>query len=131
MARRKDVGFEVEGMKDLNKALRRVGDYDTMREIKAANLEAAETVAEASKYEVPVRSGRLKKTIKAGGNSKESFVRAGTPARVPYAPPVHWGWSARRIAPQPFVYEAFDKRINEVKDAYEKQLRKLRKRAGL
>jgi hypothetical protein len=118
-------------MRDVTRALRRVGDYETMREMKAANLDAAQTVADQSKVEVPVRSGKLQRTIKASGTSRESFVRAGTPKQVPYANPVHWGWARRGIRPQPFVYEAWDKRINEVKDAYEKQLKKLRRRVGL
>lgn len=128
---RKDVGFEVVGMKDVSRALQRVGDFETMREMKSANLDAAQVVADQAKVEVPVRSGKLRKTIKASGTSKESFVRAGSPKAVPYAPPVHWGWARRGISPQPFVYEAWDRRIGQVKDAYEKQLNKLRKRVGI
>ena len=131
MARRKDVGFEVEGLQSVSKALQKAGAFETMREMKSANLEAAQTVADQSKVEVPVRSGKLQKSIKVSGTSKESFVRAGSPKTTPYANPIHWGWARRGISPQPFIYEAWDKRIGEVKKAYEKQFRKLRKRVGL
>jgi HK97 gp10 family phage protein len=131
MARRKDVGIEVEGLDDLSRALRRAGDFDKMREFKEANIAAAKVVSDESKVHVPVRTGRLQRSIKAKGTARGSFVEAGTPARAPYANPIHWGWARRGIKPQPFIYEAYDKRIAQVKEAYNTQLRRASKRLGL
>ena len=54
------------------------------------------------------------------------MVRAGF-ARVPYAGPIHFGWRKRNIQPQPFLYEALDKRRNEVFDRYNKEVRNILK----
>ena len=44
-------------------------------------------------------------------------VRAGMKA-VPYAGPIHFGWGRRNITPQPFLYQAIDRRHAEVLDTY-------------
>ena len=116
-----ESAVEIKGLKELNKALRQAADEDLKKEIKAAHLEAAKAVADQAKFEIPVRSGRLRDSIRATGTLKGGLVRAGS-ARVPYAGPIHFGWKARNIRPQPFIYEALDKRIGDVLAAYEKSL---------
>ena len=50
---------------------------------------------------------------------------------MPYAGPMHFGWRARAIDPNPFLYDALDERRDEVVAAYEKQTADLLKKAGL
>ena len=45
--------------------------------------------------------------------------------KVPYAGPIHFGWGRRNIHPQPFLYEALDKRRDEVLDAFALNVQKL------
>lgn len=116
-----DVELSVEGLNSLIKDLRRAAEKDSLDEIKAANKEAATLVADAAKYEVPVRSGALRDSIRGTGSVKVGQVRAGK-AKVPYAGPIHFGWPRRHIKPQPFIYDALDKRIGEVIDAYEQRV---------
>lgn len=104
---------------------------DARTELKSAHLEAALIVARQAQYEVPRRSGRLATTIRAQATQTRGNVKAGR-ARVPYAGPVHFGWPTRPnpakgwrggpIRPQPFVYEAADRRIGQVVDAYNGRL---------
>jgi hypothetical protein len=47
------------------------------------------------------------------------------------AGPIHFGWAARRIQPQPFIYEAVDRRRKEIRDRYEKLVDDLIKKHDL
>jgi hypothetical protein len=81
-------------------------------------------VAGTARTLVPVRSGRLAKSIRAGVTARTGVVRAGT-KDVPYAGPIHFGWFVRKppavggpIQPQPFLYDALDARRDEVMERY-------------
>lgn len=120
---------QIEGAREFRRALKRAaGD---LNDLKATHKRAAEIVATQAKFLVPERTGRLKATIRASGTQRAAFVRAGT-ARVPYAAPIHFGWPSRPnkgrgwrggpIRPQPFIYDAMDKRIGEVVAVYERRV---------
>ena len=115
------VRVEVKGLDPLVKGLRRAGDKDALRAIRLANKDGAEIVAEEAKAEVPHLSGKLGKSIRANATPKAGKVVAGK-AAVPYAGVIHFGWPAHSIKPQPFIYEAMDKRSEEVFAAYAKQI---------
>ncbi|WP_217182604.1 hypothetical protein [Streptomyces sp. AC495_CC817] len=70
--------------------------------MKTAHRDAAAIAARASEALAPERSGKLRATIRAAGTKTAAILRAGF-ARVPYAGPIHWGWFARGILPQPFL----------------------------
>jgi len=119
------IGVEVEGLKDLQRALRKAKDKDTAKEIRKANKAAGQIVADEAKTVAPVASGKLAKSIGSQGGPSAAFVKAGTAKGVQYAGPIHFGWAARGIPARPFIYEAYDKRQDEVRAAYEKQLNKI------
>ena len=116
----------MEGVKQVERALQKI----ERAELKQANAEAAQIVATAARQIVPNRSGTLAGTIRSSGQAKSGVVRAGF-ARVPYAGPIHFGWPAHNIAPQPFLYEAADQRVDEVQASYLKALKKLAAQAGM
>jgi hypothetical protein len=116
----KDAEIDIVGLNSLVRDLRKA-QPELVAEVKAANLEAAELVTQQAKFLVPERSGKLKASLRASGTNRAGIVRAGK-AAVPYAGPIHFGWPKRNIKPQPFIYEALDKRIGEVLDAYEKRI---------
>lgn len=114
------------GYRELKRDLRRMGD-EAIAELKRVNKEAADMVADTARPEIPVRSGRLKGTLRTTGTMRGGVVRMGRKA-VPYAGPIHFGWPSRPapargwrggpIAPNPFLYEAMDKRVGDVMDTY-------------
>tara|TARA_R110002012_G_scaffold320793_1_gene545596 strand:- start:31 stop:438 length:408 start_codon:yes stop_codon:yes gene_type:complete len=118
------VGIQIDGGPRLRKAFRNAGD--DLGDLKELNKKVAEVVASQAKNEVPVRTGKLKDTIRGAGTKTQGVVRAGF-ARVPYSGPIHFGWYKRNIQPQPFLYEALDKRRGEVFDKYNKGVRKILK----
>lgn len=72
-------------------------------ELKEAHLSAARMVVAAT--HAPRRSGRLAGTVRGSGTKTAAVVRAGR-SSVPYAGPIHWGWRARHIRPNPFLTRA-------------------------
>lgn len=123
--------IEIEGGRKARRALREAGD--DMTELKALHRSLADDVAGTAKTKVPVRSGRLRNSIRGSGTKTAARVRAGNnrksgPTSVPYAAPIHFGWSSRGIKPQPFLYEALDIRRQEVVDAYNSQIRDIIRR---
>jgi len=127
-----DVAIYIDSAK-LQKDLKAVGP-EMIAELKEGNKALGEIVSKRARELVPVQSGALLKTIKAAKAAGGSKVNAGTPglsSKVNYAGPIHFGWAARNIDPQPFLYDALDDRRDEVVAAYEKQTADLLKKAGL
>lgn len=101
MARGPVVG--VVGERELRKTMKKAGE--NLDELKAAHGEAAQIGATRAKITVPIRTGALASSIRSAGTNATGYIRAGS-ARVPYANPIHWGWEARNIDPNPFASEA-------------------------
>jgi len=92
---------EVQGARKLRKTLRAAGD--DLTDLKIVHGQAAATAAGAIRRLAPDVTGRLKNTIRASGTKTAGIVRVGNNSRVKYGPPIHWGWAARNIAPNPFA----------------------------
>lgn len=107
---------QIEGLKEVNAALRSMSK-DTRDDMKATHKKAAAIVIAGAKRFVPVRTGRLAESIRDGSTQRMGRVRVGS-ASVPYAGPIHFGWPARSIKPQPFIYDALDGRRDEVVKVY-------------
>lgn len=125
---RTDFDVRVEGAKELRRAIRQMERKDLKDELKRANKEAAETVAERAKTKtVPVRSGDLKRAISALGSQTKGQVKVGG-ARAntrDYAGVIHYGDPKRGIKPQPFLHEAASDEWDEVRKKYEKALNRI------
>lgn len=134
------IGIEVEGARELRRHLARIKNKELNKQLKTANKEAAEPVADKAKQLAPVRSGRLARSIKSAATLREGRVKAGSAARVPYAGPIHFGWPSRPnpargwrggpIRPQPFIYHALDRRREQVRQAYEEAMDRLARKAS-
>lgn len=153
MARPKP-GIRVVGQRELQKALRALGD-DAVDDIKKAHAAAAKVVEGTAKQLVPKHgarsvisgrpywyapehpSGQMARTVRSSGQRRGGFVRAGKKL-VPYAGPVHFGWPSRPnpskgwrggpIAPNPFLYDALDKRRDEVADMFARYIDDIRRK---
>lgn len=116
-------GVHVEGLKRLTRQLKKL-DADAPKKVKALNRRGAAVVAATAAVIAPKRTGRLARNVRPGASAKAGVVRAGG-AAVPYAGPIHFGWGARNIEPQPFLYDALDARKDEVFYAYDRGIRQL------
>lgn len=122
-------GLKIEGLREVQAALRGVSDT-AKNEMKATHLQAAKIIVPLAKQLAPVRTGRLAASLRASATRTSGRVRAGSNA-VPYAGPIHFGWPARSIKPQPFVYEALDPRRDEVLEIYAKRMNQIIEHYGI
>lgn len=132
----------VEGLNKVRRDLKKLAsDVDYGDQFLAVNKTLADAVAMDSRNYVPVLTGALSASIRSAASAKSGRVKVGgrisKEARavlggygvgkgsIQYAGPIHFGWPARFIKPQPFVYDAIDKRRGEIKDRYEQLVKKL------
>ena len=94
------VVVKVEGAKELRKAFKQAGDKDLLNALKTANKSAAELVVEKALPSVPVKTGRLKASVRSTATQRQGAVRAGK-AGVPYAAAVHWGRKVGNVGSPP------------------------------
>lgn len=122
------VGVQVTGAKEFRAALKRMnGD---LRDMQRTNKAATQPVAETARDLVPRITGTLQGTIRATATQTKGMVLAGSRA-VPYAGPIHFGWPRRNISPQPFIYDAADKRRDDVVAIYNGRVEELVRRVGI
>ena len=105
-------GIKVMGYKKAIKALQAIGV--PAAEIKAAGSEAGDLVANQARTLAPVRTGKLRNSIRVSKALNKVSVSAGNNKSVPYANPIHWGWFKRNIKPQPFFVKALGITRDEV-----------------
>ena len=127
--------IELEGLKEISKQLTLLASDD--KSINEANYRAANTLLRTARPMVPVKSGKLANTLKAGKAKKYASVRAGS-ARVPYAAPIHFGWFydkeyfiRKNIAPNPFFYRALGMVYTDIIDKYNNDMQNIIKKHKL
>lgn len=98
-----EPAVRVVGAAQLRRTLRAAGRE--LDDLKDANAAAAAYVAAVARTTAPRRSGRLASSLRGNRAAGRARVSAGG-ASLPYAGPIHWGWPARGIEPQPWVSEA-------------------------
>jgi HK97 gp10 family phage protein len=122
------TGIKVVNLKQITKALQAIGVPNDA--IKDAGKQAAESVIGEAQRIVPVRSGKLRDSIRLASNARGKVtIQAGnnrsSKSGVPYANPIHWGWFKRNIKPQPFFVKALGLTRDEVYEKYFNNMSKL------
>jgi len=144
MAKRSPSGkrsaIEVAGVKVIQRKLRMMDD-GTIVELKRVYFRSANLVYRDALPRVPVRTGKLKSSLRVSGTTRAGYVRAGGKRSAPYAGPIHFGWPNRPdynrewfggpIPPNPFLYSALDSRRREVEDMFFLGVMKVARKAGL
>lgn len=102
------------------------GDLD---DLKTIHRDAGELVATRARDLVPRVSGALGGTIRLSVRKSGVSILAGR-AAVPYAGPIHFGWTARNIRAQPFLFDARAQRADDVVRRYEDRVAALVVRVG-
>jgi HK97 gp10 family phage protein len=120
-------GVKVKGLNQAIRSLRELGVPD--QEIKDAGSQAGELVAAEARSLVPVKTGKLRNSIRVSKKLRQVTISAGndrtTRAGIPYANPIHWGWFRRNIKPQPFFVKALGLTRDQVFRAYFDNIAKL------
>lgn len=94
---------QVEGLTKTIRGLQKAGvEVD---DLKDAFADIAAKGARLASSFAPVRSGKLRASIRGNRAKNKAVVTAGK-ARVPYAGPINYGWPRRGIAPALFMQRA-------------------------
>lgn len=122
------TGIKVVNLREITKALQAIGVPNDA--IRAAGKQSADQVINEAKSLVPVRSGKLRDSIRVSATAKGRLtISAGnnrvSASGVPYANPIHWGWFKRNIKPQPFFVKAIGLTRQDVYQNYMSQMEKL------
>lgn len=125
------VRINVKGLKETQRALRKLEDKNLQKELREAHKRAAEMAAAAGKAEAPKLTGKLAASIGARASQRSASVKAGTGKRVPYAGVIHYGWPGHSIEPNEFLYRGINKKQKQIRTAYEQELKRVLKKAGL
>ena len=122
------IGVTVFGGRELRKALKdTAGDTEDLKEL---NKKIAEIVVDEAVKHVPVRSGKLKASLKARGAASKAYATAGRKS-LPYANVIHWGWEQRNIKASRFLTTALATTSPTILDTYGKELQKILEKNGL
>lgn len=113
----------VDGLLEVQRQLSKLGK-DAKNEMKPAHLASAELVVMNARPMAPVLTGALQNSLRAFARQRSGIVRAGNTS-VPYAGPIVFGWPARAIKANPFIYQAADARRGEIVALYEKRMEEL------
>lgn len=127
--------IEVENLREVAKQLRDLGDAGAKKSLRLANKAGAEIVAAEARNRAPVRTGRLRSSIRATAGQTYASV-AGGGAKAPYfgfadyGNKVHSGHGVGRkdSHPRPFfaggriVYPALAAKRGEVTEVYAREL---------
>jgi hypothetical protein len=88
--------IEVENIDQFRRELRKQ-DKEVRSAVKELDKDTATQISQRVEPFIPVKSGRLKRTLKAGADNRGGTLAAGTSSRVRYAPVIHWGFPRRHI----------------------------------
>jgi hypothetical protein len=108
---RPSARIQVRGAKEARRAFGRL--EDGLKDLKALHADAAAIVEREAERIVPTVSGALGASIRTSATGRRATIRAGG-ARVPYAGVIHFGWPGHNIEPQPFLYDAIERRSGDV-----------------
>ncbi len=122
------AAIEVTGIRELNKALKGVGD--DFEDLKDANQLLGQLVANRATALVPVRSGKLASSIKTNRAKNKVTISAGR-ASVPYAGVIEYGWGKRGIKARPYLNKAVNEKKGEIKEKYEENIKNIIKKYDL
>lgn len=117
---------EVDGLDALVSTILAV--EKDVKTAKSVFKSGAQIVERQAKSNARKRSGKLRRSGRSGATKKGGNVKFGS-KRVPWALPYHFGHKNRPqggfMRPDPFLYEAGDKRAEEVRQAFEDHVNKI------
>lgn len=93
-----------------------------MTRLKGAYKDMAGVVKRNVSGVVPVRSGTLRRTLRASATQKSGVVRAGR-ASVPYAGVINYGWPGHNITAQHYMQQGLEMSEDEVVRLYAEAIR--------
>lgn len=130
--------IEIKGLKRAMRLMKDLdGDFKT--QFKDIHKGAADIVADEARRLSPVKTGRLRQSIRTSGTTKGGVIRIGKKkiayaGRVTFGDPTSLfgriaGGGGIKIKGNPFFYEAADRQFEQVVQYYDRELEQVLDRA--
>jgi hypothetical protein len=111
--------IKVEGLRELQKALRQTPARLDKEMKKAGRAAVKKAIVPPVRSGAPVgKTGKLGRSVRALGSATKAVLAVGSNRAVPYAGVINFGWEARNISAQEFVYKGIDKGTPEMMSIY-------------
>lgn len=107
--------LNAKGLRQAAAAFRQAGV--DMQQLKGAYKEMSGVVKQGVAGVIPVRSGDLKRSLRASATQKSGVVRAGR-ASIPYAGVINYGWPGHNIEAQHYMERGLELSEAEVISLY-------------
>lgn len=109
---------QVTGLNALRAALKKLPHRADLEMARAGQEWLDKSLVPAIKRRAPKRTGRLAGSVRALRRVKAVTLAVGTEVRVPYAGPINFGWPARNIKAQEFIYSTIAQQGNSWEESY-------------
>jgi hypothetical protein len=90
----------------------------TNKELGQASFEAGIITARSVQAFIPVKTGKLQRTVKAGKQATKVVVTIGNNTTARYAGPINYGWREHNVKGQYFLQMAIRRTRQRVLDTY-------------
>lgn len=120
----------IEGLRELRRTIRQIGDTELKDGMKNAHKRAADLVAKDAASRAPVKTGALKESIKSLGSQREAKVKGGK-KKVPYFGFIDFGGTIKqtnRTISRPYMregrmlYPALAAKRRQIAEEYSKEV---------
>lgn len=115
--------LRIPDLAKYQRALRDLGA--TNKELGQASYEAGIITARSVQAFIPVKTGKLRRTVKAGKQGTKVVVTIGNNTTAKYAGPINYGWRENNIEGQYFLQRAIRRTRQRVLDTYLDGLQRL------
>jgi HK97 gp10 family phage protein len=130
--------IEIKGLKRAMRLMKDL-DGDFKKQFKDIHKGASDIVADEARRLAPVKTGKLRRSIRTSGTNKGGVIRIGK-KKIPYAGRVTFGdptslfgrirgGGGIKIKGNPFFYEAADRQFKQVVEYYDEELEQILDRA--
>jgi len=110
--------IQIHGLNELRNAIKKLPGRMDIEMAKAGQDWLDRTLVPAIRRRAPRRTGRLAGSVRALRKIRAVTLAVGTEVRVPYAGPINFGWPARNIRAQEFIYSTIAAQGSEWEKSY-------------
>ena len=123
--------IQITGAREFRRNLNKMAKGLGGSEMKKVHLDVAKLVERKTAQITPVRSGRLRGSVRGKSTTREATISAGK-SGIPYAGVIHFGWPRHNIRPNRFLYRGIAQTPWQlVLEEYASGVDDIAKRAGL
>lgn len=114
------VELRWEGLTELQAALKHAQGRMDKKAVREAGKDIikAEVVPPVRRGAPVGPTGQLGRSVRSAFSSRRAQLVVGSEKRVPYAGPINFGWAARGIEAQEFIYSGIDRAAKGIDEGF-------------